>query len=97
MAATKWSSVKKKRRRKVSQGMTGKEAWQIVNADGSVLVENGYGEGAILAMAQTLIQKEEDPTEYGVRLKPLFGQTVPFYKVRLHEDGSVSTSPEALR
>lgn len=89
MAATKT----RKRRRKASQGLTGKEAWQIVNADGKIVSETGYGEGATLAMAQTLIQKEEDPTEYGVRLRPLFGQTVPFYKVRLHEDGSVTSHP----
>lgn len=58
---------------------------------GEVLRENGHGEGATLIHAQTLIQRENEPIEYLVRLKPLFGEPDVFYRVVLDECGVVST------
>lgn len=54
--------------------------------DGRVLRTSGHSADHALVLAQTDIQKEEEPTEYIVRLNPLFGEPDEFYRVVLDKD-----------
>ena len=84
--------VKPQRRRKVQPPPPGKETHQIVAPDGSILRNSPYGEGATLAVAQRLAQIDyDDEVELIVRVKTLFGDPDPLFRVVREEDGSVST------
>lgn len=89
------SATKKRRRRAPRKAdVIGKEAWQVVAPDGSVLVETSNGPDVALVKAQGEAQKmgkPEEPVVLVVRLKPLFGPTDEVFRVVLEEDGSVST------
>lgn len=82
------------KRRKKATPKIGKEAWQIVGPDGSLLKETGYGEGPALIQAHRIAEREfHEPAALTVRLKPLFGEPDEFYRVVRCEDGSISTYP----
>lgn len=87
------TAVKPRRRRAVPKDApTGKETHQIVAPDGEILVNSSYGEGATLARAQMIALKEyEKEVTLIVRIKTMFGEPDPLFRVVREEDGSVST------
>lgn len=67
------------------------ETHQILDPAGKILRDSPYGEGATLALAQTLAQKYDDEVTLTVRLKALFGEPDDLYRIVREEDGAVST------
>jgi hypothetical protein len=88
-------AVTKRRPRRVKKTTTPVntkgESWQIVGPDGAIIRDTSYGEGATLAMAQTLAQKYDEEVELTVRWKALFGEPDTLYRVVREEDGSITT------
>ncbi len=70
----------------------GKVTWAILTPNGSVLRENSYGPGAILALAQQLVAKTDNPDQLTVERRDLFGSPALLYRVVRDEAGNVDTA-----
>jgi hypothetical protein len=73
----------------------GKQAWDIVTPNGTVMRELGQGESAAITLAQRLAELAEGdgPVEFTVRYVGLFGEPDPLYAVVRDECGVVWTTP----
>lgn len=87
------AATKTRRRRAPKPAPLGKTTWAILTPTGDTLRENSYGPGAILALAQQLVSRDENPSELTVERRDLFGPPARLYRVvRDDETGFVSTA-----
>lgn len=84
---------RKRPTKKNYQPKPGKESWLIVDPDGQIIRETSYGEGASVALAQTLAQKYHDEVTLTVRWKALFGEPDDLFRVTRDADGVIYTTP----
>jgi len=74
------------------------EAFQVIDPDGTVLVDNAVSADVALVLAQSLLaaalgKTREKELHYIVRLKPLFGPPDDLYDVLLTREGAILTAP----
>lgn len=89
MAATK---TRRRRRTTSAPPVPGKTSWVILNVNGDVLRETGYGAAVTLKLAQARALDQDDPVTYTVERRDLFGPPALLYRVDRDEDGIVLTT-----